>query len=94
MSTRENSDSDKAMERAAVDLILDYLHDRITKEEFEKRKLRLELKGLKVEKVSSPAPAQVQAAADKFNGSTRAVEAQKPHEVERGCPDDSDNVQF
>lgn len=83
---RERSAAEIAIERAWIDLARDYLHDRITKSEFEKRKARLELKGLKIEHVSSPqVPSVVKAAVQTFNGSAVQVGG-----IEKSCPRDKD----
>jgi hypothetical protein len=80
---RDRSAAEISTEKEWIDLARDYLHDRITKAEFEKRKLRLELRGLKIEKVSSPkVPSVVNTAVKTFNGS--AVQVQE--ESQRGCP--------
>jgi len=80
---RDRTASEISTEKEWIDLARDYLHDRITKAEFEKRKMRLELKNLKIEKVSSPkVPPVVNAAVKTFKGSA----AQVQEESERGCP--------
>lgn len=75
-----------AMQSEWVALAKDYLNDRITKAEFEKRKLRLELKGLKIEKThkAGEVPESVQAAVKVLNGSAIQVE-EEPHGAEKGC---------
>lgn len=90
--TRFNPEA-MAMQQEWVWLAKDYLNDKITKEEFEKRKRALELKGMKITKVhtAGEAPAAVKAAVNKFNGSAKVVE---PH-VERGFkPDDDEPAPF
>ncbi len=89
---RERSAAEFAIEQAWISLIRDYVHDRITKEEFEKRKKVLELKGLKIEKVDKPAvPVELKKAEEIFNKPA----VKDTFGIGASCPvDKEDNVPF